>query len=325
MTPDAVRRQAVERFHAAFGAAPAKVGIAPARVNLIGEHVDYVGGLVLPAAVDRYVAVALATSEAWEVSSEIEGGLVYVRALAGALSRGPLRVAIASDVPAGAGLSSSAALLVAVVAALAPELAGVEVARLCQAAEQASTGVQVGIMDQFASALGRQGHAILLDCSTLEHQWIPLPADLSIAVVSSGISRSLAETPYNLRRQEAEAAVAGQGGPRLAPRLRHVISEISRTGQFAAALDHGDRALLGRLMNASHVSLRDDFEVSIPAVDRLVELAWGAPGCVGARIMGAGFGGSVVALVDKMQVGAFEAAVAAPVTVCATVSGPFSA
>ena len=149
----------------------------------------------------------------------------------------------------------------------------------------------VGVMDQFASALGRRGHAILLDCGTLEHRYVPFPAGMLIVVVDSGVRRNLADTPYNQRRQEAES-----GLPR---RRRHVDSEIARVGEFTVALESGDLARCGELLKESHRSLRDDFEVSTPAVDAIVERAWGIPGCLGARIMGAGFGGSILALVER--------------------------
>lgn len=291
-------------------------------MNLIGEHVDYVGGLVLPAAVDRYVDVAVGPADEWVLEGGA-GGLKYVQALAEELGAGPLHVAVDSDVPQGAGLSSSAALLVATAATLAPELGGVEAARLCQTAEQRAAGVQVGIMDQFASALGRSGCAILLDCASLEHRYIPLPADLVLAVIDSGVSRELAATPYNERRAEAEAAVGGRGGDASERRLRHVLSEIKRVGLFVAALQAGDRPALGRLLTESHASLRDDFEVSTPELDALVSRADAAPGCLGARLMGAGFGGSVLALLEAQHVAAFEAAVGAPVLSCRPVDGAY--
>jgi galactokinase len=306
-------------FRRAFAQEPAAVGAAPGRVNLIGEHVDYLGGLVLPAAVDRCLAIAVGESEAWDVRGDDR----YVRAIAEELGRGPLIATIASEIPAGAGLSSSAALLVATAAALAPDLDGVDAAQLCRLAEQRASGVQVGIMDQFASALGREGCALLLDCETLAYEYVPMPAELAIAVVESGISRDLAATPYNSRRAEAEAAMAGAEGAVAERRRRHVLSELRRVRLFVAALRAGDHAELGRLLKQSHESLRDDFEVSLPEIDRLAERAWAAPGCLGARIMGGGFGGSLVSLVEASQAGDFVAAVAAPVTICRPARGAF--
>ncbi|HKA10577.1 MAG TPA: galactokinase family protein [Candidatus Dormibacteraeota bacterium] len=265
-------------------------GQAPGRVNLIGEHVDYLGGVVLPAAVNRFTTVRGEPANDWSIDSEVPGGLPYARAVGEELGASPQAFRVTSDVPPGSGLSSSAALLVATAAGLRPDLDGREAALTCQRAEQRATGVQVGVMDQFAAALGRQGHALLLDCGTLDYRLVPFHDDLVLAVIDSGIHRALVDTPYNQRRQEAES-----GMPK---RRRHVESEIERVHAFALALEAGDRGALGELLKASHRSLRDDFEVSTPAVDRLVERAWSVPGCLGARLMGAGFGGSVLALLE---------------------------
>ena len=291
-------------------------GRAPGRVNLIGEHVDYLGGLVLPAAVDRFTTVTGAPAERWSLVSEVPDGLPYAHAIGHELGAPPQAMRAVSDVPPGAGLSSSAALLVAVAAGLRPDLDGATAALACQRAEQRATGVQVGVMDQFASALGRCGHALLLDCGTLEHRLVPFPDDLVIAVIDSGVHRSLADTPYNQRRQEAE-----RGTPK---RLRHVESELERVSAFAAALEAGERDRLGELLKASHRSLRDDFEVSTPAVDALVERAWAVPGCLGARIMGAGFGGSILALLDAGTEAGFARALEdVAVRFCRTADGAY--
>ena len=286
-------------------------------MNLIGEHVDYLGGVVLPAAVDRFTTVHGRPASEWSVASDVAGGLRYVRAIGEELGAPPQAVEVASEVPPGSGLSSSAALLVAAAAGLRPELDGVAAALACQRAEQRATGVQVGVMDQFAAALGRRGHALLLDCGTLEHRLVPFPDDLVIAVVDSGVHRSLADTPYNQRRREAEAG--------LPARRRHVESEIARVREFVAALEADDRPRLGELLKASHRSLRDDFEVSTPEVDALVERAWAARGCLGARIMGAGFGGSVLALLDPDAEAGFEAALHGfTVRLCRTADGAYA-
>ena len=292
-------------------------GRAPGRVNLIGEHVDYMGGVVLPAAVDRHTDVIGHPASAWAVRSDIQGGLAYVRAVGEELGIGPQSVEVTSEVPPAAGISSSAALLVAVAAGLHPEMDGKEAALVCQRAEQRATGVHVGVMDQFASALGRRGHALLLDCTTLEYQAVPFPDELAIAVIDSGEHRSLAKTPYNERRREAES-----GDPK---RRRHVDSEIARVHAFVAALHDRDFDELGRLLKQSHKSLRDDFEVSTPTVDALVEKAWASAGCYGARIMGAGFGGSVLALVERERKEAFAEYVGRPVLFCATADGAYVA
>ena len=290
-------------------------GKAPGRVNLIGEHVDYLGGVVLPAAVDRYTEVSGHPAEEWSITSDVHGGLAYVRAVGEELGVEPQAVSVTSRVPPDAGISSSAALLVSVAAGLRPDMEGKQAALACQRAEQKATGVQVGIMDQFASALGRRGGAILLDCATLEYQVVPFPDEVAIAVIDSGEHRSLAGTPYNQRRREAES-----GDPK---RRRHVDSEIGRVHAFVAALRSRDFDRMGALLKESHVSLRDDFEVSTPNVDAIVERAWSVDGCYGARIMGAGFGGSILALVKREETRAFEAAIGRHVLFCSTAEGAY--
>jgi galactokinase len=290
-------------------------GRAPGRVNLIGEHVDYMGGVVLPAAVDRHTDIVGRPANQWSVESDIDGGLAYIRSVGEELGVPAQAVRVTSDVPPGAGISSSAALLVAAAAGLRPDLGGVQAALACQRAEQRATGVQVGLMDQFACALGQRGYALLLDCATLDFRPVPFPRELLIAVIDSGEHRSLADTPYNQRRREAEA-----GEPK---RRRHVDSEIARVHAFVDALGRRDFERLGALLKESHQSLRDDFEVSTPNVDALVEKAWGVKGCYGARIMGAGFGGSILALIERGREKALVAAVARPVIVCATADGAF--
>jgi len=285
-------------------------------VNLIGEHVDYLGGVVLPAAIDRHTRVSGRKAREWSIESDIGGGLSYVRAIGIELGVPPQSVAVESDVPPGSGLSSSAALLVAIAAGLHPELDGKEAALACQRAEQRATGVHVGVMDQFASALGRRGNALLLDCSTLDYQTVPFPDELVIAVIDSGEHRSLADTPYNERRREAES-----GHPK---RRRHVESEIARVHAFVDALHERRFERLGVLLKESHQSLRDDFEVSTPNVDALVERAWGIEGCLGARIMGAGFGGSILALIERGREQAFAEAMKREVIFCATADGAYA-
>jgi len=278
--------------------------------------VDYLGGVVLPAAVNRHTEVTGRPSAEWAVESRVKGGVAYLRAIGEELGVQPQGVRVRSEIPSGSGLSSSAALLVAVASGLKPEMDGREAALACQRAEQRATGVQVGVMDQFASALGRRGHALLLDCGTLEYRMVPFPDELDIAVIDSGEHRSLARTPYNQRRREAEA-----GQPN---RRRHVDSEIARVHAFVDALERDDFTRLGNLLKESHRSLRDDFEVSTPHVDALVEKAWAAKGCFGARIMGAGFGGSILALIERGSESDLKAAVEQPVIVCSTADGAFA-
>jgi galactokinase len=286
-------------------------------VNLIGEHVDYMGGLVLPAAIDRYTEVSGRPSSEWSVASETSGGLPYVRAIGEELGSTPQSVTVASSVPVGAGVSSSAALLVAVAAGLRPELEGRQAALACQSAERRATGVQVGVMDQFASALGRRGHALLLDCASLEFDLVPFPDEVVIAVIDSGEHRNVADTPYNQRKREAES-----GHPK---RRRHVDSEIARVRSFVDAVNQRDFKRMGLLLVESHQSLRDDFEVSTPNVDLLVEKACRLEGCWGARIMGAGFGGSVLALIDRDHESSFTRAIGSPVLTCHTADGAYVA
>jgi galactokinase len=290
-------------------------GRAPGRVNLIGEHVDYLGGVVLPAAVDRFTDVAGRPSNEWSIESDVPGGLAYARAIGEELGARPQSVQVVSQVPPNAGISSSAALLVALASGIRPDMDGKQAALACQRAEQRATGVQVGVMDQFASALGRRGSALLLDCATLEYQVVPFPDEVAIAVIDSGEHRSLAATPYNQRRREAEA-----GDPR---RRRHVDSEIARVHAFVAALHDLDFDRMGELLRESHISLRDDFEVSTPNVDAIVERAWSLEGCYGARIMGAGFGGSILALVQRAETDAFARSIDRPVLICSTANGAF--
>jgi galactokinase len=284
-------------------------------VNLIGEHVDYLGGVVLPAAVDRYTDASGHPDDEWSIESEIPGGLAYVRAVGEELGATSQAVTVTSEVPPGAGISSSAALLVAVASGLRADMDGKEAALTCQRAEQRATGVQVGVMDQFAAALGRRGHALLLDCATLDYMAVPFPDEVAICVIDSGQHRSLANTPYNERRREAET-----GHPK---RRRHVDSEIARVHAFVDALHERDFEKMGRLVRESHQSLRDDFEVSTPAVDAIVERAWSIEGCLGARMMGAGFGGSILALVDRDHEQSFTANIGRPVLFCRTADGAY--
>jgi galactokinase len=267
---------------------------APGRVNLIGEHTDYSGGLVLP------IAIQLGITITFEAASGIElhapGGERFVDAVVAELDElGRPDIGLVgrvdADLPQGAGLGSSGAFEVAVALALCDvaqfDVEPLELALACQRAERRAVGVPSGILDQAASLLGREGHALLLDCGTLEHRWVEVPSDLAIVVVDSGERHSHEESGYADRRRELEA-----GEPR---RMRHVQTENERVRSAAKALEAKDLDALGRLFAASHASLRDDYQVSTPALDRVVDAAVAA-GALGARMTGGGFGGSVVAL-----------------------------
>jgi galactokinase len=285
---------------------------APGRVNLIGEHTDYSGGLVLPVAIHLGITVTaeragritlVSGGECVELaedgSGESRGWGRYVAGVAhelAALGRPAVGMdgQVEADLPQGAGLGSSGAFAVAVALALCAvadfELQPLELALACQRAEQRAVGVPSGILDQAASVLGRERHALLLNCDTLEHRWVALPEEIAILVVDSGERHTHEGSGYGERRRELEA-----GDPR---RVRHVETENERVRATVAALEHGEVQALGPLFAASHASLRDDYEVSTPALDRLVARAL-ASGAFAARMTGGGFGGSIVALAER--------------------------
>ncbi len=292
----------------------------PGRVNLIGEHTDYNDGLCLPFAIERGVTVTAELQDGDEVlAPELADDDRFLQGAVAELRRAGVqlpgcRVAVASDLPQGAGLASSAAFCVALTLALyraadATPPRPVRLARLCSRIETEWAGQETGLLDQLASLLGEEGRAVRLDMRTLEASSIEL--DLRghvLATVDSGASRSLARSGYNERRQECRRVVELLGLESLrdaddatglpAPldrRVRHVISENERVDAAVEALAAGDLAALGELLSASHASLRDDYEVSVPEVERTVEACLEA-GALGARIMGGGFGGSVLAL-----------------------------
>ena len=305
---------------------------APGRVNLIGDHTDYTGGLVLPMAIDRWTTVrgerfgdvVALRSEHEPLDVEVPLDVVdpagvdppWGRYVAGVVAeaRPPFGLSgrVASTVPVGAGLSSSAALEVAVALALGVEGSPLAIAGLCQRAEQRASGVPCGIMDQLASVAGVEGAALLIDCHTLDVRSVPLPptTEAEVVVVHSGVTRSLAGSAYAERARQCANAerIIGRlraatlddveriSHPIVRARARHVITENERVGRFAAALVAGDLDAAGALMLASHASLRDDFEVSTPELDDLVARLSAVPGVFGARLTGAGFGGCVVAL-----------------------------
>ena len=258
----------------------------------------------------------------------------YVRGVLALLERaghrlGGLDLAYAGDVPIGAGLSSSAA--VEVVAAIAArdlfglDLTDLELARICQQAEHEFAGTQCGLMDQIISVAGQEGHALLIDCRHLTWQPVPLPPGIAVVVCDTGKRRGLVDSAYNERRAQCEEtarrlgvaalrdldvdtfeARAAELPPLLRMRSRHVVYENERTQRAATALQRGDLDTVGRLMNQSHASLRDLYQVSCDELDLMAALAQSQPGCWGARMTGAGFGGCVVALVDLGALDAFS-------------------
>jgi galactokinase len=293
---------------------------APGRVNLIGEHTDYNRGLCLPFAVELGVTVTAELRAGREIDAPglpagdpyLSGAVAELRAAGVELPGCTLR--LSSDLPQGAGLASSAALCVALVLALrtaagAGRLAPIEVAKLCSRIENEHAGAETGLLDQLASLLAPAGHALRLDMRTLEAAPVRLELQEHVlAVLDSGAPRALAASGYNERRAECRRAAELLGVESLREtrhpsglpepldrRVRHVISENARVDEAVAALTDGRMAALGELLDASHASLRDDFEVSVPEVERAVEACREA-GALGARIMGGGFGGSVLAL-----------------------------
>ena len=286
---------------------------APARVNLIGEHTDYSGGLVLPVAIDLGTTVTWRPAEGVAVRTEADvapGWHRYVDAVVELLrERGRpdagIDAVVSSTVPIGSGLSSSAALTASVALALcraaAFELPPLELARLLQEAERRAVGVPCGVMDPACVLLARRGHALLLDCGREEYRHVPLPDGVAIVVVDSGVRHALEESGYADRRAEVE-----RGDPR---RLRHVRSENERVREAVAALEAGDLAALGPIFRAGHDSLRDDFEVSTPELDLLVDLAYGE-GAIAARMTGGGFGGAIVVLAREADAPALARRVA---------------
>ena len=326
----------MKSFEEVFGGTPQAVGDAPGRVNLLGEHTDYNDGYVLPIAIPQQTRVALRRSGAgrftvyaanldrtvtfdWK-SPPTDGFATYVfgclfEARAEGFEAPPLDIHLSSNVPIGVGLSSSAALEVATLRALRTllnvSLDDVRLAQLAQRAEVLHAGVRCGIMDQMAASLAGTEQALFLDTRTLQRCLVPLPPDSAVLVLDSGIKRSLSGSSFNQRRAECERAAKQLGvqalrdirieelqkldtlDEPLRSRARHVVTENARVLQ---AVECGNPAAFGALMNASHASLRDDFDVSVPALDRLVALLQMQSQVYGARLTGAGFGGACVAL-----------------------------
>jgi galactokinase len=361
---------ATQTFRKRFSKDPAHIGLAPARVNILGEHVDYNDGFVMPAAIDRATYIAFAPADfsaghstivAADFSQEatfapesipaktgtdrapLAEWARYPAGVAWALSEAGLAVpamdaVFASNVPRGAGLSSSAS--VEMVFAIAWQTLGgwslppMQIALLGQRAENKYVGVNCGIMDQFASACGVADRLLLLDCRSLEWQTLPIPENVAIVIADTSVRRKLTSSGYNERRQACEDAVkilskdlpgikalrdvsvedfnrlCGQLPPVVEKRARHVVEEVERSRRAIPLLEQGHIREFGRIMNECHASLRDLYEVSIPELNAMAEIAQGLPGCHGARLTGAGFGGCTVNLVEKSAVEDFASKLA---------------
>ena len=354
--------RALATFRAAFGGVPDCVVQAPGRVNLIGEHTDYNDGFVLPCAIafgtqiavrarsDMTVRIVAADYDDAQDSFCLDAPITpradapwanYARGMVRMLRQHGMALsgadlAVAGDVPQGAGLSSSASFEVAVgqafkALAASSEPAPAALARIAQRAENEFVGCQCGIMDQLISACGVANHALLIDCRSLETTPVPLPAGVTVMIVHSRVRRGLVDSEYNTRRAQCQAATRHYGVAALRDltpdtlidgaasldettfrRARHVVTENVRTLAATQALKHGDLAALGALMAQSHASMRDDFEITVPPIDALVSILDGViAGRGGARMTGGGFGGCVVALMPQEIVVAARAAVLA--------------
>jgi galactokinase len=356
MNSDTRNQELFDVYSRHFDQPPTLLSIAPGRVNLIGEHTDYNDGFVLPVALDRDVRVLFRPRTDRRVRlyavefdnwadfslddltyneqvfwSNYTMGVAWALAERGIPLQG-LEGVVSGNVPRGSGLSSSAALEISCANAFLAAadqmdaLSGPQIAQVAQAAENDFVGVNCGIMDQFISQLGEAGHALLIDCRSLEYKLVPFPGEASLVIGNTKASRSLASSAYNERRAECEEGVAAlrQALPHITAlrdvtaaeleahksllrpvvyrRCRHVISENERVLAVIECLARGDLSEVGRLMSASHASLRDDYEVSSHALDAMVEAMMRAPGCLGARLTGGGLGGCAVALVH----GGFE-------------------
>ncbi len=350
-------------FRQAFGTEPLLVR-SPGRVNIIGEHTDYNGGFVLPMAIDCEAAVGISArndrqirvhsinlDESGEFDLDVEKNrkkgswINYVEGVARLLERRNVRLTgadllIWSDVPAGAGLSSSAALETAIGLALS-EISEQRIDRktlalIGQQTEHEFVGANIGIMDQFVSANAIKNHALLLDCRSLEFENVPLDTSETVVVIcNTNVKHDLATSEYNTRRRECEAGVeilqkdlpnikelrdvsvdefekfADQLPDVIRRRCRHVITEIERTIKAAEALKKNDLSTFGKLMWQSHDSLKSDYEVSCRELDILVEIAQNSAGVLGARMTGGGFGGSTVNLVGRENLAQFKQKISA--------------
>ncbi|MDY6845689.1 MAG: galactokinase [Chloroflexota bacterium] len=328
-----------------FNAEPEFMIFAPGRVNLIGEHTDYSDGFVLPFAINLGIIIAFSPKSNDQINLyaldfdqffeqsistilEFEDGWKgYIKGVIRVLKDMGFKLkgfqgVVAGNLPIGAGLSSSAALEVAAVKTLCISsdihLPNIELAKISQIAEREFVGVNVGIMDQLISAKGRLGHAVKLDCRTLETEYVPLPEGVAFVVLDTKTRRELSHSAYNTRHEEVDIAARilevlnlrdathamltekkGSFPMDVYHRAKHVISENERVHDFVAAMQNNDLRKMGDLLNTSHESLRDDFDVSSKELNIIVDLAKEQPGCFGARMTGAGFGGCALAMIDQ--------------------------
>jgi galactokinase len=344
---------AAAAFRDVFDSEPEGVWAAPGRVNLIGEHTDYNEGFVMPFALPFYAAAAASKADTWEFHSTygegstvraddlgasaadgVDGWAAYIAGVAWALGENgypvaPARIAIHSDVPHGAGLSSSAALECAALLALADlyghEIGRAEAARLAQKAENEYVGAPTGVLDQSASLLCTEGNVMFMDCRDLSREQVPFDLaseGLTMLVIDTNAPHRHADGEYASRRADCEEAARLLGVPflrdapldahleddRLNRRLRHIVTENARVLDTVNVLKGGSVAGIGDLLTASHASMRDDYEISCAELDSAVDAALGA-GALGARMTGGGFGGSAIALVETAAAAKVEAAV----------------
>ncbi len=355
-----LKARLLDSFQQAFNTEPSIVVQAPGRVNLIGEHTDYNDGFVLPCAIEFHTLVAARSRDdalVRVVAADYGGALDefridtpitsrldvqwanYIRGVVKILIERGLSLrgadlSIGGNVPQGAGLSSSAALEVAIGQTFkllnqVNDLSPMALALIGQQAENRFVGVNCGIMDQLVSASGQAGHALLIDCRSLSVHPVPLPPDVAVMIVHSRVKRGLVESEYNTRRAQCEAAARHYGVTALRDldhltlergaagldeltfkRARHVVTENQRTLDASKALAIGDLRRMGQLMAQSHASMRDDFEITVPAIDQLVVIAQREIGDEGgARMTGGGFGGCIVALLPTSKVPAVHAAI----------------
>jgi galactokinase len=346
------KAELIQTFKEEFRGSPTWITKSPGRVNIIGEHTDYNDGFVLPMAINYATRIALRPREdsrvvlkALDLDETLDFDLAdfkkgkggwkeYITGVAWALQDAGHKLkgwegVFSGDVPIGAGLSSSAALELALARAFAL-VAGLnwdpaQIALTCQKAENRWVGVSTGIMDQMISACGKENFALMIDCRSLATRQVPLPKNTRFVILDTATRRGLVDSAYNERREQCEAVACHFGVPALRDitldqlgdrvglldmtlylRAKHIVSDNQRVLDAVEALEDGNPQALGLLMNQSHTSLRDDFEISREEMDQMVAIAQKQPGCYGARMTGGGFGGCAVALVNKDQVDDFQ-------------------